>query len=443
MANYLEEQKKKQQEEAQAYQPQQTGAYNVAGMSEATQKQLQQAQTGYQPNEKTQAAQQSLQQVQAQRPQTYNSKYSAALDGILEQIQNPKDFKYSFNDDELFKSYADVLTQQAKQASLNAQGQAAALTGGYGNSYAQAAGQQAYQQAILPLYDRGMELASMARQNYENDRANTYNQLAALQGMDESEYGRYRDTMADWRQDEQNAQENYRYENEFGYNTYADMLNRAMNIGAMEADSYRADQDEAYRRDSLAQNQAQFEATNKLDWAQLEEKQREFDADLSEEQRQYNQNYAMNLCSSILANGQIPSNELLVAAGLSLEDAKKLIAQVTGGGTPQKPVAETTPSAKPMTFEEANQLIFQSTPDSVTLGDLGANANAGMTVGEYKAKLEQAIADRDAAKSNSSVLSTLQNAGNRTSYSGTAKETVSNIPSQMEYIEWLKKQAKK
>jgi hypothetical protein len=43
--------------------------------------------------------------------------------------------------------------------------------------------------------------------------------------------------------------------------------------------------------------------------------------------------YAQDNVMRILANGQIPSNELLVAAGLSKEDAKKMIeeAQATGG----------------------------------------------------------------------------------------------------------------
>ena len=338
---YLEEQKKKQQEQLNQ---QATTPYNLQGTSAATQSQLQKAQTGYQPNTQTQAAQQSLQAVQSQRPQTYSSKYGAQLDNILNEIQNPKSFKYSFNDDELFKSYADVLTQNAKQASLNAQGQAAALTGGYGNSYGLAAGQQAYQQALLPLYDRGMELAQFARDNYDKAQADKYNQLAALQGMEGTDYERYRDTMADWRTDLQNAQDVYNTERSFGYNEYADALANAMNLANMETSSYRADQDEAYRRDTMAQDQAQFEATNKLDWANLEEKQRQFDAELSEEQRQYNQNYAMNLCGSILANGQIPSNELLVAAGLSMEDAQKLVAQLVSGSGADG--GKTTPTIK-------------------------------------------------------------------------------------------------
>lgn len=337
---YLEDQKKKQQElQNPQQQTTQPGTYNVQGMSDTTQQQLQKSQAGYQPNEAVQTAQQNMQNVQNMRPQTYNSKYSGALDSILAEIQNPKPFKYSFNDDELFKYYADLETQNAKKANINAQGQAAALTGGYGNSYGAAAGAQAYQEALLPLYERGMQLAQFARDNYDKDQQRPYDQLAALQGMDESDYGRYRDTMSDWRQDEQNARDVYENERNFGYNEYMDALNNAMNIGKMEADSFRADQDEAYRRDTFQQSINEFNATNELDWAQLEEKKREYDAGLTEEQRQYDQNVAMQYALAILQNGQIPSNELLVAAGLSYEDAQKLIAKITAG--PGKKTTET------------------------------------------------------------------------------------------------------
>lgn len=329
--SYLEELKKRQQEQAPAAQPQQeTG---LRGVSTNTQQQLNNYNQGYKPSEAVQTAQQNMQTVQQQKPQSFTSKYGAQLDNILAQIQTPKEFKYEFNNDGLFRSYADLFTQQAKQASQNAMGQAAALTGGYGNSYAQAAGNQAYQQAILPLYDRGMELAQMARANYDKDRGDLYNQLGALQGMDESEYGRYQDALNQWRQDEQNAMDMYRDERDFGYQDYANMLDYWNNQARAENADYRADQDEDFRRESMIQDQQQFETTTKMEYDQLAEKVREFDASMSEDQRQYNQKMAASWVSDILANGQIPSMDLLAMAGLSYEDAQKLVAQLQAGGT--------------------------------------------------------------------------------------------------------------
>jgi len=335
-------------------QSQQTPQQGLRGVSENTQTQMAKYQNGYQPTEQVQQAQQNLQTMQQQKPQSYSSKWSGALDNILQQIQNPGEFKYSLDGDNMFQYYKDLYTQKAKQGAQNTMGVAAGLTGGYGNSWAQSVGAQAYQQNLLPLYDKAMEFAQMAQDRYNADRADKYNQLNALQGMEESDYGRYRDLMADYNADLDRAREDARYADETGYGRYRDQLNYWQNQAAAENADYQAGQEMDYRyntldeqarqyNESMAENQRQFnasmeqnaqqfEATNKLDWANLEEKQRQFDANLTEEQRQYNQDYAMQLCSAILANGQIPSNELLVAAGLSYEDAQKLIAQESGGG---------------------------------------------------------------------------------------------------------------
>ena len=325
MAMTYQDEKKKEQEQTQ---------YNLQGVSAGTQAQLAKGQQGYQPSETVQQAQANLQQVQGMRPQSYNSKYGPALESILQQIQNPEGFKYEFNGDNQFKYLADLYTNQGRQASLDAQGQAAALTGGYGNSYGALAGAQAYQQHLLGLYDRGIDLQGQAYQRYADQRGDLYNQMGALQGADETEYGRNRDAMADWRQDVANAQNAYQDERNFGYTQYTDALDNATRMAQMENADYRATEDAAYRDKAFDQSVNEFAANNQLEWAQLEEKQRQFDANLSEEQRQYNQNQAISLCSDILARGQMPSNDLLVAAGLSYEDAQKLKAQV-GGGTPK------------------------------------------------------------------------------------------------------------
>lgn len=301
---------KKQEQLAQQQQPTQSRQpYNgMRGVSENTANNLGNYQQGYQPSQQVQQAQDNLAQVQAQKPQSYNSKWAPQMENILQQIQNPKEFKYEFNGDNLFKYYADLYTQKGKQASMDAMGQAAALTGGYGNTYAQQVGQQQYQQYLLDLYDRGMDLRDRAYQQHQDQLADQYNIYNTIAGQDNTDYGRYRDTMGDWQTDLQYATDRADRERDFDYNMYNTDLNYWTNM-------------------------AQNEAAAEKDWADLEEKQREFDANLTEEQRQYNQNLAVDYATAILANGQIPSNELLVAAGLSLEDAQKLMAQITSGGS--------------------------------------------------------------------------------------------------------------
>lgn len=253
-------------------------------------------------------------------PGQYKSRWQDSLDNILNQIQNPEQFKYEFNGDELFKSYADLYTQKGKQASLDAMGQAAGLTGGYGNSYAQQVGNQQYQQYLLGLYDKGLDLRDRAYQQYRDDQANLYNIYNSTLGAEQTEYGKYSDA----------------------YNAYVNKLER----------------DEATRQFNaqLALQQAQLaeqiraaqaaEAANAARFAwQQETDARDFDYNSGLDERNYNWNvsqadreYAYKYAMSILQNGQMPSSELLATAGLSYADAQAMLAQAapayyTGGSS--------------------------------------------------------------------------------------------------------------
>ena len=59
-------------------------------------------------------------------------------------------------------------------------GQASAMTGGYGNSYAQSVGQQAYQAQLQNLNDIVPELYQMAYDTYTNEGQELYNQYGML-----------------------------------------------------------------------------------------------------------------------------------------------------------------------------------------------------------------------------------------------------------------------
>lgn len=325
----------------------------MPGVTAGTAQKMQQAQQGYQPGAAATAAQQQLQQLMDNKPQGYNSSYVPQMDRILQQIQGQKEFKYEFNGDPLFRSLADMYTQQAKQASLNAQGQAAALTGGYGNSAAQLAGSQAYQQAILPLYDRGTELAQMAYQQHQGAQNDRYNQLSALLNMEQNAYGKYRDEVADWQNERNFAANRYDTEEDRGYNRYINDLNYWTGLAQVENADYR---DEQARQEAIRQyNQDYDMRQQQFDWQKAVD-QRDYDRNVLESDRAYNENvrqfeeslnwdkmsaeqkYNMQLALAILEQGKMPSEEMLAAAGISAEDAQLLMAQIAqggGGGTKQ------------------------------------------------------------------------------------------------------------
>ena len=335
-------QKKPYEEQQQAQQPQaQPQQYTgLAGVSQQTAQKAQQYMGGYQPGQAVQQSQQQLQQIQSQKPQGYNSKYSGQLDSILQQIQNPQAFKYEFGQDPLFRSYADYYTQLGKQASLNAQGQAAALTGGYGNSYAQMAGQQANQQYLLGLYDKGMEMYDRAYGRYRDQLGDLKDQYGMLQSAEAMDYDRYRDLVGDWQAERDYATNLYNTEANRDLNQYNADRDYYTGLAQIENADYRNEQE---RQEAIRQYEQDFAERQRQYNLSMEENKRQFDESLSWDKMSADQKYAAQYCMSILQNGQMPSDALLAAAGLSREDAQKMMAQLTtgGGGTPKKGKGDT------------------------------------------------------------------------------------------------------
>lgn len=142
--------------------------------------------------------QDKISQLEA-NPVTYNSKYQAALDSVLGQIQNRKAFTYDFNADPLYQAYKDQYTKLGKEASMNAVANAAALTGGYGNSYAVTAGAQANQQYLTKLNEMIPELYNLAMNRYKLEGDELNNRYGVLGSAEDRAYGQYRDQVADWK----------------------------------------------------------------------------------------------------------------------------------------------------------------------------------------------------------------------------------------------------
>jgi hypothetical protein len=102
----------------------------------------------------------------------YTSKYADTIAALADKIANRKEFSYDFNADPLYQNYKDQYTRQAQLGQANAMGQAAALTGGYGNSYAATAGNLAYQENMSHLNDVIPELYNAAMNKYNQDLSN-------------------------------------------------------------------------------------------------------------------------------------------------------------------------------------------------------------------------------------------------------------------------------
>lgn len=139
-----------------------------------------------------------LQQHQSAQPGAYQSGFQGRLDELYDKVMNRPGFKYDFNADQLYQQYKDQYMMGGRRAMQDTMAEAAALTGGYGNSYATAAGQQAYQQYLTGLNNVIPELQDAAYQRYRSEGQDVIDQLTLTQALDEMAYGRYRDRTNDY-----------------------------------------------------------------------------------------------------------------------------------------------------------------------------------------------------------------------------------------------------
>lgn len=141
-----------------------------------------------------QQALQALQQASKETP-SYAGTYDGKLDQIYQQITNRGKFKYDLNSDMLYQQYKDQYTNLGQLAMKDTMGQAAALTGGYGSSYSQSVGQQGYDAYLQQLNEVVPELYNIARDQYQQEGDDLYQQYAMTGEMADQEYGRYQDSL--------------------------------------------------------------------------------------------------------------------------------------------------------------------------------------------------------------------------------------------------------
>ena len=179
----------------------------------------------YVMGEDAQAAKDALDAHNANKPGEYQSQWQSQLKTLMDSIMNRDKFSYDLNGDALYQQYKDNYIQQGKLAMADTMGQAAAMTGGYGSSYAQSVGQQAYQGQLDNLNDIVPELYQMALDKYNREGQDLYNQYGMVMDRENTDYGRYRDTVSDWMTDRGYLTDVYNTESDRDYGRYIDDLN--------------------------------------------------------------------------------------------------------------------------------------------------------------------------------------------------------------------------
>lgn len=271
-------------------------ATNLAGVSENTLGNLGKYSQGYKPSEAVSNAQSYLTGILNSKPGAYNSAYQSDLQGLYDRIMNREKFTYDLNGDALYNQYKQQYQQMGRQAMMDTMGQAAALTGGYGNSYANTAGNQAYQAYLSKVGDIVPQLQQQAFERYTQEGSDLNNRLNLVQNLENADYNRYRDSVSDWNTERSYANDDYWNQRNQDYQDYMNMLN-------------------------YWNQQAQQENQNY--WSQ-----QQYDTSVS----QYERDLAYKQAMAILSGGKLPSADLLAKAGISDADARTLMG-IYGGGS--------------------------------------------------------------------------------------------------------------
>lgn len=228
------------------------------------------------------SAQDRLNQLYSRNNLSQQFRYSnqGQYNKALKDITNRNPFSYDLSNDTLFQQAKEQYQTMGKTAMADTIGQASAMTGGYGNSYAATAGQQAYNAYLQELNNSIGDYYSMALSSYNNetDRLNgVFNALSSDRTNEQNEWA------GNW-----NVYNNL-------YNMYSQEL---QNYQQMDQSAWQQQGTNLYQSANLATSQYSTESTNDRNtWSQSE--------NLRAEQAQQEETERANRAEEAYRNAQL------------------------------------------------------------------------------------------------------------------------------------------
>lgn len=240
---------------------------------------------------------------------TYDSAYSDMIAEKMNQLLGRDPFSYDAETDPLFQQYRETYTREGNRAMDSTLAEVASGAGGM-NSYAVAAAQQANNYYMAQLSDKIPELQQLAYQMYLDEIGLNRADLGNLMDLDSMYYGRHRDEVNDWYNDRDFSYGQYRdqmsdwyNDRDFSYGQYRDQINDWYNDRDFNYGQYRDDvEDSRYDQE----------------W--------EYNTGLTDSEVAYERAW------DLLNAGVMPSEELLAAAGITVEQAQSVLNGMGGGG---------------------------------------------------------------------------------------------------------------
>ena len=178
----------------------------------------------YTPSAQTDQARQDALDHGSRKPGAYVSKWQQMLDAAMEKILNREKFSYDLNGDALYRQYKDQAVKNGRLSMLDTLGASAALTGGYGSSYAQSVGQQAYAQQLDALGDKIPALYRLAMEQYQLRAQGLQDRYRLLGDAENQAYRRYTDSLNAWQAEADRLMQQYTSAKEEDYGTWRDEI---------------------------------------------------------------------------------------------------------------------------------------------------------------------------------------------------------------------------
>lgn len=319
----------------------------------------------YQQSDRVSQAQNALQQHEQNKPGQYQSQWQQTMDDLLKQYQNRGNFQYDVNADAMYQQMVDRYLAQGKQGMMDTIGQAAALTGGYGNSYAQTAGQQTYQNFIQSANDMMPQYYQMALDKWNSDGSQLLQQYQMAADRDNTDYNRYIDNVNQYYSDLDRLRSDYDSERNFDYN-------RWQNDQSFAYGQHMDEQNYQYKMDRDATEDAQWEKQ----WGYQQER------DQIEDKR-YDQKVAQAQVDYLLSIGADVPDSLIEASGydagyVAAAKAARQAASSGGGGG----------SSTPPSVTQAALFAKKAQADGYTKSDISAILkSAGLAADKIKSAL--------------------------------------------------------
>ena len=241
---------------------------------------------------------------QLQKIQSGKTSYSDQVKDMMDKIMNREKFSYDVDTDPLFQQALASAMNSGKQAMQDTIGQASALTGGYGSTYATTAGNQAYNAFIEDAYDNLPQYYQMAMDAYQMEGDEMYRQYSMLSAEDDKEFNR-NVTAYDATYQHRNQMYNE------AYTMYRDNKSDAFAMANLQLDEHEVRVNDAYNLYNASSDYADklyereytkwadevnlaykyAEMLNKDWWSQTEfdESVRQYEQSFAEDQRQFNE----------------------------------------------------------------------------------------------------------------------------------------------------------